>query len=255
MTQITQNTVLTSQEKQAFFEKQTTGKGETFKARYSALFNDSRSFAFMNPQTGKPVKASLDMLNCATGHEVYGFTEKVNAEIEALGLDASRMYRAEIEGCNMKALKRFHQMLHALGSVNHLGVDTVSLIIIFSLSAAGKYALSRDALFYMGTGQVMYEGFTPNTRGVSRTAICARIAGFSSVHAETMKTKISRSIGTDGFLTNVGAVERIVNGRGSKDVSYKLNPENPLVKKFFSVFDNLNAGQVEEIIESLNVNK
>ena len=256
---ITQTTVLNAQQKQAHLEAMTKGKSAAFKTNFNFLHIDVRSYAVGAPDGSCAVEASKDMLNCVTGDKKFGFTADVQKNIDALGLNVSRMYRAPDasgKGCNMKTLKRFHQMMNALAQpAPHMHFDVVSCIILLALDAAGDKPLARDALFFMGTGKNMHAGMSANTRGVSRATITGKLSGFVSVHGETMKTQISRSVGADGFLSNVGAVERIRTGSGKNDFSFSLNRENPLAKKVLGIFDGLTLGQVDAFIEELTPTK
>lgn len=240
MTKITIDTVLTTEAKNALFEEKTKGMKETYKARYSAVFFDSRTFAMQDDALGL-IEGSKDMLDIVSQNPSikHAFTPAINDAIELMKIDTSRIFAA---GAPMKAIKRFIQFVGAVYHKDFESFDTTSAIILLALDLAGDKPLTNDALFYLGTGQVKNAGMSPNTRGVARSIITEKL---DSVYKNTMKTQISRSVGKAGFLTVCGAVN--THGKG-KDVSYTLNTKHPLTIAFLELMGRATEGQIDAML-------
>ncbi|OAD82896.1 hypothetical protein ATN89_17595 [Comamonas thiooxydans] len=240
MTKFDKTTVLTAQQREEIFARNTEGKTETFKTRYAAIFNDSRTWAFIDPDTGITVEGSEDMQRIISGDtsSPFALTQELDNAIEKLKIDTSRIY---CTGAPMKAIKRFNQFLGAISAPvpKWESIDKTSAVILLALDYADGKPLQNDALLYLGTGAVKNEGMSADTRGVARSAIRAKLA---QIDKGTMPTQISRSVGKSGFLQVCGAVHAV--GKG-KNAAYTINRAHPMTVAFLELMGRATPGQIE----------
>ena len=178
------------------------------------------------------------MLGFAKNASPFELTESVNAQIDAWGVDTSKIFGAHI---NPKVTKRFIQFAHGISARSYANIDLTTARILVALQLAGDYKLTTDALAYLVTGRVGADKTSPETRGVSTRAVGKL---FGKVGLTTAPTQISRSVGENGFLTLTGAVNA---GKG-QNRDHALVHTHPMVRAFVNVIAAATDAQLDELV-------
>lgn len=208
----------------------------TFTARVQALRDNlARLQARNGDDAGKDLEKML-----TDERSVFFFSEHVNAQIDAWGLDVSQVFSPSV---NPKVTKRFVQFVGAVQRGEYKNIDRTTACILLGLHLAGDFPLTADALWSIGTGgRVKTEGVSPETRGVS-TRTVARLVG--SVSHRTIGTQLSRSVGKNGFLQLVGATK---GEPGKVNQVVSLNRAHPMVTAFIDMIGKATEGQLSELV-------
>lgn len=166
------------------------------------------------------------------------FTEKMNAQIDAWGVDTSGVFGIDAP---VKGIMRFCQFAYAVSAESYTDCDTTTATIIYALHLSGSGELNRDALTYLAA-RIRDTGATNvNTKGVSRTKL-AKLFGTKNV--STVCTQLSRSLGKNGFLVRTGAVSTT----GSKNAATQLVPTHPMVRAFMHMFEKGTEAQIDTMV-------
>lgn len=176
-----------------------------------------------------------DILPLFKDKGAFCFTEKTYHEGEKLGVDFSLVFDLP-----QKQVKRTTQLINALSAGDYKNIDYTHARILCAMRLAGSYDLTTDAVTALAAG-VIGDGI--NTRGISRSAINAL---FSKSHGlSTVQTKVSNSTGKNGIYQALGVTWA---APGERNHSISLNPDSPIVKRFFALLDNATAGQLGELV-------
>lgn len=204
----------------------------TYTARVEALRALRARLVEKNgPDAGRDVDAMLK------DNGKFAFTEKVNAYIDGLGLDAQALGAIFAPGANPKVSKRFVQFASAMHSGLVTAADRTTLWALAALLQG--QTLQRDALHYLATGKVQSDGVSPETRGIARRKL-EKVLG--SVGHSAVETQLSRTLGKNGFLVQLGAVVK----EGARNASLTMNTEHPLVTRFVEVIAQSTDDQLKQ---------
>lgn len=177
------------------------------------------------------------MLGFAKNASPFELTASVNAQIDAWGVDTSKIFSPNI---NPKVTKRFIQFAHGISARSFKNIDLTTARILYAMQLAGDFKLTTDALAYLVVGRIGADKVAPNSRGVS-TRVLGKL--FGAVGLTTAPTQISRSVGENGFLTLTGAVHA---GKG-QNREHALSTLHPMVRAFFACVEAATDGQLEEL--------
>lgn len=183
-------------------------------------------------------KSSNDLKAILSGKGKFGFCEKVNAEIDKMGIDTTAIFAVDR---NPKVIKRFIQCIYSIGSETVGDIDITTATIIYALHLAGDNPLTIDALHYIGAG-LKSGKVSPETKGVNRTTV-NKI--FGRVGLSTIPTQASRTVGKNGFLQLMGAT---TGEPGKQNQNVRLNASHPLIVKFFAVMNKATQGQIDAMV-------
>ena len=198
----------------------------TFEARMTMLKNH------------RLAATSKDLESILSGGGKFGFCEKVNTEIDKMGIDTTAIFATDR---NPKVIKRFIQCVYSIGAGTVSDIDITTATIIYALHLAGENPLTIDALHYIGAG-LKSGKVSPETKGVNRTTV-NKI--FGRVWLSTIPTQASRTVGKNGFLQLMGAT---TGEPGKQNQNVRLNTSHPLIVKFFSVMNNATQGQIDSMV-------
>lgn len=182
-----------------------------------------------------PAADTPDMQAVIKGAGVYGYCEKTHNFALSLGLDV-----AAILTNKQKQVKRAVQLLNCIrdGLVSNL--DYTHTRILLAMRAAGTYNLNTDAIAALAANKIK-PGI--ETRGVTRSQI-NHLFKFS--HGEsTVLSKVSNSVGKNGYMNVLGIVER----KGAKNAEIIFNPAHGVAAKFFAMIDSATDGQLQALAE------
>ena len=182
-----------------------------------------------------PAANTPDMQAVIRGAGIYGYDEKTHNFTLSLGLDV-----AAILTNKQKQVKRAVQLLNCIrgGLVSNL--DYTHTRILLAMRAAGTYSLNTDAITSLAANKIM-PGV--ETRGVTRGQINHLFKMSHSI--DTVKSKVSNSIGKNGYMNVLGIVER----RGAKNAEIIFNPAHGVAAKFFAMIDSATDGQLQALAE------
>ena len=182
-----------------------------------------------------PAVETPDMQAVIKGTGIYGYDEKTHEFALSLGLDV-----AAILTNKQKQVKRAVQLLNCIHSGLVSNLDYTHTRILLAMRAAGTYSLNTDAIAALAANKIK-PGI--ETRGVTRSQI-NHLFKFS--HGEsTVLSKVSNSVGKNGYMKVLGIVER----KGAKNAEIIFNPAHGVAAKFFAMIDQATDGQLQALAE------
>lgn len=171
----------------------------------------------------------------------YSWDEKTHNFALKMGLDIRAILTAP-----QKQVMRAAQLINCTqaGIVGEL--DYTHTRILIAMRAAGEYNLTTDAIATLAANCIK-PGV--ETRGVTRGQINTI---FEFAHGfNTVLTKVSNSIGKNGYMTLTGMTQR---SKGN-NATITRNAMHPLALAFYKVIDGASEGQLQALADKGNKNK
>ena len=182
-----------------------------------------------------PACETPDILTVLNPTSASFYDEKTHEFALSLGLDV-----AAILTNKQKQVKRATQMLNCIRGGLVTDLDYTHTRILLAMRAAGAFNLNTDAITSLAANKI-----TPNveTRGVTRGQINHLFKMSHSI--DTVKSKVSNSIGKNGYMNVLGIVER----KGAKHAEIVFNPAHKFAQAFFKMIDSATDGQLQALAE------
>lgn len=176
----------------------------------------------------------LDEKNAA-----FGWSKGTHDYALSLGLDVVAIMTAP-----QKQIMRAAQLVNCThnGLVSEL--DFTHTRVLLAMREAGDYDLCTDAIAALAANVIDPRA---NTRGITRGQINII---FKFAHGlTTVKTKISNSVGKNGYMQLTGMTKR----SGAKHAAITRNKAHPLSVAFYNMIDGASDGQLQALADKQKI--